>query len=159
MVQVTRRSESADRSMAAALQQRAAAFKPRLSHAGRIRGAGKPRRSGPPSDGAERCGNWGLRAPPRRTAVPQRANQGSNLGGRLKLNVVRRNRAGQYLRLFFTPEIVSSVIWLARAVGQHSAGSGIHKRSLARSHRETSNAAALIGSLLQADFATTAAHF
>jgi transposase InsO family protein len=41
MVQVTRRSEGADRSMAAALQQRAAAFKPRLSHAGGVRGAGQ----------------------------------------------------------------------------------------------------------------------
>src|SRR6185312_1296054 len=96
MVQVTRRSKGADRSMAAALQQRATAFKPRLSHASRVRGeARRARSSGRPSDGAERCGNWGLRAPPRRTTVPQGANQGSNPGGRLKLNVARRNRAGQ----------------------------------------------------------------
>ena len=97
MVPVTRRSEGADRSVAATLQHGAAAFEPRLSHAGRVRGEDREaRRSSRPGDGADRCGTWGLRAPPRRTTVPQGAYQGSNRGGRLKLNVVRRNRAGQY---------------------------------------------------------------
>ena len=74
----------------------AAAFEPRLSHAGRVRGQARAaRRDGRPRDGADRCGIWGLRAPPRRTTVPQGANESSNRGGRLKLNVVRRNRAGQ----------------------------------------------------------------
>ena len=77
----------------------AAAFEPRLSHAGRVRGEARgARRSGRPCDGADRCGIWGLRAPPRRTTVPQGANERSNRGGRLKLNVVRRNRAGQSRR-------------------------------------------------------------
>src|SRR5262245_27971665 len=81
--------------MAAALQRGAAAFEPWLSHAGRVRGEGRDaRRNERPSDGAERCGTWGLRAPPRRTTASQGANQGSNRGGRLKLNVVRRLWAG-----------------------------------------------------------------
>ncbi len=37
---------------------------------------------------------WGLRAPPRCTTAPLGAN-GASTGSRLKLNVVRRNRAGQ----------------------------------------------------------------
>ena len=61
----------ADRSVAPALQRGAAAFEPRLSHAGRVRGEARgARRSGRPSDGADRCGMWGLRAPPRRITVP-----------------------------------------------------------------------------------------
>src|SRR6476620_8921628 len=96
MVPVTDRGEGADRSVAEALQHGAAAFESRLSHAGRFRGeAREARRNGRPSDGADRCGIWGLRAPPRRTTVPQGANERSNRGGRLKLNVVRRTRAGQ----------------------------------------------------------------
>src|SRR6478672_3990201 len=96
MVPVTDRGEGADRSVAEALQHGAAAFESRLSHAGRFRGeAREARRNGRPSDGADRCGIWGLRAPPRRTTVPQGANERSNRGGRLKLNVVRRNNAGQ----------------------------------------------------------------
>src|SRR5262249_20142191 len=83
--------------MAAALQRGAAAFEPWLSHAGRVRGEGRDaRRNERPSDGAERCGTWGLRAPPRRTTASQGANQGSNRGGRLKLNVVRRIWAGHW---------------------------------------------------------------
>ena len=50
----------------------------------------------PPSNGADRCGMWGLRAPPRCITVPQGANEGRNEGGGLKLNVVRRNRAGHF---------------------------------------------------------------
>src|SRR5262245_22704389 len=96
MVSVTKRSKGADRSMAAALQQRAAAFEPWLPYTGSVRRQTRPASgSALPSDGAERCGTWGLRAPPRRTTVPQGANQGSNPGGRLKLNLVRRNWAGQ----------------------------------------------------------------
>src|SRR6476646_1723615 len=96
MVPVTDRGEGADRSVAEALQHGAAAFESRLSHAGRVRGQARAaRRNGRPRDGADRCGIWGLRAPPRRTTVPQGANERSNRGGRLKLNVVRRNRAGQ----------------------------------------------------------------
>ena len=48
-----------------------------------------------PGNGPGRCGMWGLRAPARCTTVPQGANEGRNRGGRLKLTVVRRNRAGQ----------------------------------------------------------------
>ena len=36
-----------------------------------------------------------LRAPPRRATAPQEPIEGSNRGGRLKLSMVRRNRAGQ----------------------------------------------------------------
>src|SRR4249919_3123609 len=98
MVPVTDRGEGADRSVAEALQHGAAAFESRLSHAGRVRGeAREARRNGRPSDGADRCGIWGLRAPPRRTTAPQGANERSNRGGRLKLNVVRRNKAGHCL--------------------------------------------------------------
>src|SRR6476660_5439638 len=96
MVPVTDRGEGADRSVAEALQHGAAAFESRLSHAGRFRGeAREARRNGRPSDGADRCGIWGLRAPPRRTTVPPGANARSNLGCRLNLNVFRRTRAGQ----------------------------------------------------------------
>ena len=76
MVPVADRGEGADRSVAEALQHGAAAFEPRLSHAGRVRGQARAaRRSGAPSDGADRCGIWGLRAPPRRITVPQGANE------------------------------------------------------------------------------------
>src|SRR5262245_37039695 len=92
--------------MAAALQRGAAAFEPWLSHAGRVRGEGRDaRRNERPSDGAERCGTWSLRAPPRRTTASQGANQGSNRGGRLKLNVVRRIWAGQGSRNRRTEEL------------------------------------------------------
>jgi hypothetical protein len=47
------------------------------------------------SDGADRCGIWSLRAPPRRATAPQGAIEGSNKGGRLIPSVVRTNRAGQ----------------------------------------------------------------
>ena len=42
------------------------------------------------------CGS--LRAPPRRATAPQGASQGSNEGGRLKLSVARKNRAGHYTK-------------------------------------------------------------
>jgi hypothetical protein len=60
------------------------------------------RRSARASDGAERCDSWSLRAPPRRKAVPQGTNTRSNGGGRLKLNVVRRKRAGHRFRAIRT---------------------------------------------------------
>ena len=89
--------------------------KSRLSHAGRVRGQARAaRRNGRPSDGADRCGIWGLRAPPRRTTVPQGANERSNRGGRLKLNVVRRNRAGQRLGLF--EQFPSRICWATRCL-------------------------------------------
>src|SRR6476620_4286195 len=104
MVPVTDRGEGANRSVAEALQHGAAAFESRLSHAGRFRGeAREARRNGRPSDGADRCGIWGLSAPPRRTTVPQGANERSNRGGRLKLNVVRRTRAGHGLCTAYNP--------------------------------------------------------
>jgi hypothetical protein len=57
--------------------------------AARLRGGGLS------GDGADRCGMWSLRAPPRRITVPQGAEKGRNRGGRLKLSVVRKNWAGQ----------------------------------------------------------------
>lgn len=45
------------------------------------------RGGGIPSDGADRCGIWSLRAPPRRIAVLQGARKGRKRGGRLKLGV------------------------------------------------------------------------
>ena len=47
--------------------------------------------------GAERCGIWSLRAPPRRPTALQGASKGSNRGSRLKLSMVRRNWAGHWL--------------------------------------------------------------
>ena len=95
MVPFSKRGEGVDRSVAEALQHGAAAFEPGLSHACRVRGRRQDaRRSDPPCDGADRCGTRGLRAPPRRITVPRGANSDCNQGSRLKLNVVRRNRAG-----------------------------------------------------------------
>src|SRR5262245_37131318 len=113
--------------MAAALQRGAAAFEPWLSHAGRVRGEGRDaRRNERPSDGAERCGTWGLRAPPRRTTASQGANQGSNRGGRLKLNVVRRIWAGQVICCS------RSLAWLAKAreKRKNSRRFGVHSENL-----------------------------
>ena len=80
--------------MAAALQRGASAFEPRLSHAERVRGS-RNKASAPPCNGPGRCGIWGLRAPARCTTVPAGTNAASK-GGRLKLTVVRRNRAGHH---------------------------------------------------------------
>ena len=49
-------------------------------------------------DGADRCGMWGLRGPPRRPAASQGANRSSNWGSSLKLRMVRRIQAGQTLK-------------------------------------------------------------
>ena len=40
----------------------------------------KEQDAAPSSDGADRCGMWSLRAPPRRSIVPQGARPGSNEG-------------------------------------------------------------------------------
>ena len=47
------------------------------------------------SNGSDRCGMWGLRAPTRCITVPQGAREGSTQGRVLKLGVVRRSWAGQ----------------------------------------------------------------
>ena len=76
MVPLAGRGEGGDRELAAALQRGAAAFEPRLSHAGRVRGEDREaRRSVAAGNGAERCGMWGLRAPPRCTTAPQGATK------------------------------------------------------------------------------------
>lgn len=85
-----------DRELAAALQRGAPALEPGLPDAGRVRGEAEGQDdSARASDGAERCGMWSLRAPPRRPTVPDGTNT-TNRGGVLKLSVVRRNRAGHY---------------------------------------------------------------
>ena len=43
---------------------------------------------------AGRCGIWGLRAPARCSTAPQGASGTTSKGSRLKLKLVRRNRAG-----------------------------------------------------------------
>ena len=94
MVPVTDRGESADRSVAEALQHGAAAFKSRYLTPAAF--AAKLEKQG--ATDAQATGRiaavYGASAPRRRTTVPQGANERSNRGGRLKLNVVRRNRAG-----------------------------------------------------------------
>jgi transposase InsO family protein len=59
----------------------------------RVRGS-RSKASALPCNGPGRCGMWGLRAPARCSIVPSRTNA-ANRGSRLKLTVVRRNRAGQ----------------------------------------------------------------
>src|SRR5207244_2368258 len=83
-----------DREMAAALQYGASAFELGLPHASAVRGARcqVQRSSG---NGPDRCGMWGLRAPARCSTVPPGTSKGRSQGGRLKLKMVRRNRAGQ----------------------------------------------------------------
>ena len=46
-------------------------------------------------NGPGRCGDGGLRAPARCVTVPRGTTETSSRGARLKLTVVRRNRAGQ----------------------------------------------------------------
>jgi hypothetical protein len=82
--------------MAAALQRGPSAFEPRQSYAKRVRGS-RSKASALPCNGPGRCGMWGLRAPARCSTVPSGTNAASR-GSRLKLTVVRRNRAG-HLRL------------------------------------------------------------
>jgi putative transposase len=53
--------------------------------------------SAPSCNGPGRCGVWGLRAPARCSIVPLGTSAASQ-GSRLKLTVVRRNRAGQRTR-------------------------------------------------------------
>ena len=45
-------------------------------------------------NGPGRCGIWGLRAPARCSTAPQGASGTTSKGSRLKLKLVRRNRAG-----------------------------------------------------------------
>src|SRR6266853_2996106 len=80
--------------MAAALQYGASAFELGLLDASAVRSARcqVQRSSG---NGPDRCGMWGLRAPARCSTVPPGTSKGRNQGGRLKLKMVRRNRAGQ----------------------------------------------------------------
>src|SRR3981081_4613769 len=96
MVPFKSRGQDRHRKLAPALQRGAAAFEPRLSDAGRIRrtaqGASFSVRAG---NGPGRCGTWGLRAPARCSTASQGASGASNKGRRLKLKLVRRNRAGQ----------------------------------------------------------------
>src|SRR3979490_2929958 len=96
MVPFQSRGQDRHRKLAPALQRGAAAFEPRLSDAGRIRrtaqGASFSVRAG---NGPGRCGTWGLRAPARCSTASQGASGASNKGRRLKLKLVRRNRAGQ----------------------------------------------------------------
>ena len=80
------------------LQRGASAFEPRLSHAERVRGS-RSKTSAPSCNGPGRCGIWGLRAPARCSTVPAGTNAASK-GSRLKLTVVRRNRAGQGVTTF-----------------------------------------------------------
>ena len=93
MVPLARRGQGGDRELAAPLQRGAAAFEPRLSHAGRICAAGNANRGVSGCNGPGRCGVWGLRAPARCATAPCGAT-GRNEGSRLKLTLVRRNRAG-----------------------------------------------------------------
>jgi hypothetical protein len=80
------------RELASALQRRAAAFEPWLSHAERICSSANKKPSTSSSNGPGRCGIWGLRAPARCTTRPHRAHAAN--GRRLKLAVVRKIRAG-----------------------------------------------------------------
>ena len=71
----------------------APAFESGLSHADGVRhSAGK--RSAPTCNGPGRCGMWAFAPWPVAPPAPQGAHAGSK-GRRLKLAVVRRNRAGQ----------------------------------------------------------------
>jgi hypothetical protein len=92
MVSFAPRGEGADRKMAPPLQRSTPAFEPRLSHAGRICGS-RSKTSAPSCNGPGRCGTWGLRAPARCSTVPS-GTHAANQGSRLKLKLVRRNRAG-----------------------------------------------------------------
>ena len=47
-------------------------------------------------NGPGRCGTWGLRAPARCSTAPQGASGTTSKGCRLKLKLVRRNRAGHW---------------------------------------------------------------
>ena len=86
--------------LATALQRGAAAFEPRLSDAGGVRRwtDATQRHDG---NGPGRCGIWSLRAPARCIIAPSRGKR-SKRGGRLKLAVVRRSRAGQRYRATLT---------------------------------------------------------
>jgi hypothetical protein len=90
------RAEGVNRKMAAALQRDSSTFEPGLSHAERVRGSSS-KASAPSCNGPGRCGVWGLRAPARCSIAPPGTNAASR-DSRLKLTVVRRNRAGQYPR-------------------------------------------------------------
>ena len=96
MVPLQSRGQDRHRKLAQALQHRAAAFEPRLSDTGRIRrqaqGADFSVHTG---NGPGRCRIWGLRAPARCSTAPQGASGTTSKGCRLKLKLVRRNRAGQ----------------------------------------------------------------
>src|SRR5215204_3204573 len=67
---------------------------PTLSHAGHVRAAGSENRGVPRCNGPGRCGVWGLHAPARCATAPCGAT-GRTEGSRLKITLVRRNRAGQ----------------------------------------------------------------
>src|SRR5207244_5070028 len=92
------RSQGRHRKLAPALQQVAPAFEPRLSDTGGVLGeARRASLSVQAGNGPGRCGTWGLRAPARCITVPQGAIDAASEGSRLKLTVVRKNRAGQVI--------------------------------------------------------------
>src|SRR5262245_53842986 len=101
MVSFTRRGEGDHRDLEATLQQRATAFEPRLSHAERVRGS-TDKRSARSCNGPGRCGVWASAPWPVAQPAPQGAHAGSK-GSRLKLTVVRTNRAGQSRKPFNSP--------------------------------------------------------
>src|SRR5262249_56787366 len=86
------RSEDHYRGVAAALQRGASTFEPGLSHAKRVRDTVR-KRSAPPRNGPGRCGIWAFAPRPVASPAPRGATAASK-GGRLKLTVVRRIRAG-----------------------------------------------------------------
>jgi hypothetical protein len=80
---------------APALQHGAAALEHWLFDAGGLRRKDSATdRSANDGNGPGRCACLGLRAPARCLTVPQGTTDASNKGASLKLNVVRKNRAG-----------------------------------------------------------------
>jgi hypothetical protein len=95
LVPLARRGEGCDRILAPALQRDSPSFEPGLFDApGVHRQAQCASRNVRAGNGPGRCATWGLRAPARCITVPRGATEASRRGARLKLTVVRRNRAG-----------------------------------------------------------------